>query len=91
MGMDDSMDVGPEPQDLAVQVVADAGRHVAVEQSRRRDVGDHDVVDGHLLERHLGVLGVGDPVGEARVSGADGNVAERVVHVAARRHQTGIP
>jgi hypothetical protein len=56
--------------------VADAGRHVAVEQRRRRDVRDHDVVDGHLLERHLGVLGVGDPVGEARVSGADGDVAE---------------
>ena len=91
MSMDDGVDVGPQPQDLAIQVVADAGRHVAAEQSRRRDVGDHDVVNGHLLERHLRVLGVGNPVWEARVRGADGNVAERVVHIAARHHQTGIP
>src|SRR5882724_4837431 len=91
MRVDDGVDVGPEPQDLAVQVVADAGRHAAVEQDRRRDVRDHDVVDGHLLERDLRVLGVGDAVGEARVRGADGDVAERVVHVAAGHDQAGIP
>src|SRR5262245_59581148 len=90
MGVDDSTDVGPEPQNLAVQVVANAGRHVTVEQRGRRDVRDHDVVDGHLLERHLGVLGVGDAVGEALVGSADGNVAERVVHVAAGHHEAGV-
>src|SRR6266404_3687507 len=59
MDVDDRADVGPQAQDLAAQVVADARRHGAVQEPRGRDVGDDDVVERHLLQRHLGMLGIG--------------------------------
>src|SRR4029453_3714157 len=64
--------------------MADACRHGAVQEPRGRDVGDDDVVERHLLQRHLGMLGVGHAVGKVRVGHADGKIPERVVDVAAR-------
>ncbi len=90
MDVDDRVDVGPQPQDLPVQVVTDARRHRPVQQRRRGDVGDHHVVEGHLLERDLGVLGVGDAVGEIGMGHPEGEVAERVVDIAARHDHAGV-
>jgi hypothetical protein len=84
MDVDDRADVGPQAQDLAVQVVADARRHGAVQEPRGRDVCDDDVVERHLLKRHLGMLGVGHAVGKVRVRHTDGKIPQRVVDVTAR-------
>src|SRR5207244_3453781 len=54
-------------------------------------VGDDDVVERHLFERHLGMLRVDDTMLEARVRHADRDVAERVVDVAARDHHRRVP
>ena len=62
MHVDHRADVGAQAQDLAIEVVADAGHARAVEQAAGRDFGDDDVLDPHLLERDLRMLGVGDAV-----------------------------
>src|SRR4030095_2735207 len=64
--------------------MADARRHGAVQEPWGRDVGDDDVVERHLLQRHLGMLGVGHAVGKVRVGHADGKIPERGVDVDAR-------
>jgi hypothetical protein len=76
MHVNHGADIGPQAQDLSIQVVPDAGRQGAVEQPRGRDVGDDDVVGGHLLQRDLGVLGVGDAVGETGVGHTDGKIPQ---------------
>src|SRR5262249_61594216 len=54
-----------------------------VQEPRGRDVGDDHVLARHLLERHLGMLGVGHTVGEVGMRHADGKIPQRVVDVAA--------
>ena len=43
-------------------------------EPRGRDVGDDDVVERHLLQRHLGMLGVGHAVGKVGMGHADGKI-----------------
>ena len=90
MDVDHRADVGPEAQDLPVQVVADAGHRLADQQPAGRDIGHHDVVEGHLFERDLGVLGVGDAVREAGRANPDRHVAEGVVDIAPPGDHPGI-
>jgi len=54
------------------------------------DMRDDDVLHAHLFERDLGMLGEGHTVGVIGVRGPDRHIAERVVDVAATRHQTGV-
>ena len=90
MDVDHRVDVGPQAEDLAVELMAHARRHVAVEQPAGGHVGDHDVVARHLLERDPGVLGVDHAVVEAGGRSAHRDVAERVVDVATGDHTPGI-
>ena len=81
--MDHGIDVGPQPQNLAREVVSDTGRARAMEQPAGRHIGDHDVLDAHFLERDTGVLGISEPMREIGMPGAHHHIAERVVDVAA--------
>lgn len=67
MHMDGGVDVGPQTQDLAAEIVADAGHAVAPQDAAGRNVGDDDVLELHLLERDFGMLGIGKPVREIRM------------------------
>src|SRR5436189_158390 len=79
MPMDHGADVGAQAQDLAVEIVADAGGDAAMDEIAGDHVGDDDVLDRHLLERHARMLGIGEPVRIGRMRHADGDVAEAVV------------
>ena len=85
MDMDDRVDVGPEPENLAVEVVADTRHRLAVEQPACRDIGDDDVVRGHFLKGNFRMLGIGHAMLEVRMRLADHHVSERVVDIAAPR------
>ena len=88
--VDDAVDVGAEAEDLAVELMADAGHLVSVEEGAPRDVGDHHVFEGYLFEGDLGGLRVDHAVGERRVRDADRNVAKCVVDVPARNHHARV-
>ena len=50
MHVDHGIDVGAQAQDLPIELVADAGLDAAVEQPPARYVGDHHMLELHLLE-----------------------------------------
>jgi hypothetical protein len=58
--VDDRVDVGPQAQDLAIELMADARRPGAVQQPGADDLGDDEMVERRLLEGDAGVLGVDD-------------------------------
>jgi hypothetical protein len=88
--VDGGADVGPQAQDLAAEIMADAGHALAPHDAAGRHVGDDDVLELHLLERDLGMLGVSEPVWEIRMRDAHHHVAQGVVDVAAACDQAGI-
>ena len=81
--VDGGVDVGPQAQDLAAEIVPDRGHARAVQDVRRRHLGDHEVFLAHLLERDLRRLGVGDAMWMVGVRHAHHDVAQSVVNVAA--------
>src|SRR5262245_19028124 len=88
--VDDRADVWAQPQNLAVEIVANAGHARAVEQPAAGNVSDDDIGQPHHYERDFRVLGVGDPVRVVMLRNPDGQIAERVVHIAAARHETRV-
>lgn len=90
MDMDNRVDIGAKAQDLSIEIVSDTGDPLAMQKPAGGDIGDHQVIRAHLLERDLGMLGIGDPVLEIRMRRPQRHVAQRVVDIAAPSHQARI-